>query len=246
MCRIKYLCTILFICQELSTVPAPHCQIPGDHVRTQNGSGEPNVPGLDKEIAVLESIFKHSSFRGKQREVIGNIKEGKNCLVVLPTGGGKTICYSIPVLVSGGVAIVICPLLSLMMDQVQFLRAKGLNVCYLNATVPQEDKDIILHNLLSDQPPYSFFFVTPESATQPDMLQVFSRMKIKGTLKYFVIDECHCIDTWGHDFRPAYGNLGILSSLECQIVALTATSTTKTEQTILSSLNMPNATVIRQ
>ena len=211
------------------------------HEQPTTSNEEPDI-----KLAVLKTIFKHSNFRGKQEEAIDTILEGKDCLIVLPTGGGKTICYSIPVLMSGGVTVIICPLLSLMLDQVQYLRSKGLNVCYLNSSVPSEDREVIMHNLLLDVSPYSFFFVTPESATQPDMLEKFSKMKSQGTLTYFVIDECHCIDMWGYDFRPAYANLGNLSSLKCQIVALTATCTARTEQVIIKSLNLSNATIVRQ
>lgn len=200
----------------------------------------------DRKLSVLRTIFKHNCFRGKQEEAIDVILQGKDCLIVLPTGGGKTICYSIPALISGGVTVVICPLLSLMLDQVQYLRSKGLNVSYINSAVSQGDKDVILHNMLSDAPPYNFIFVTPESATSPDMLEIFAKMKSKGTIKYIVVDECHCIDMWGFDFRPAYANLSVLSSLECQIIALAVTCTSRTEAVIISSLNLTNATVVRQ
>ena len=164
----------------------------------------------------------------------------------MPTGGGKSICYSVPAIVSGGVTVVICPLLSLMIDQVNMLRSKGLSVCYLNSSVPQSDLDVIIHNMLSEAPDYNFVFLTPETATPSDIVDVLSKMKSNGTLTYIVIDECHCIDMWGFDFRPAYANLGILSNLKCQVIALTATCTPRTEKIILSSLNLANVTTIRE
>jgi ATP-dependent DNA helicase RecQ len=200
----------------------------------------------DSKLSVLKTIFGHDSFRGKQEEAINAILEGKNCLIVMPTGGGKSVCYSVPAIVSGGVTVVICPLLSLMMDQVNMLRSKGLNVCYLNSSVPQSDRDVIVHNMLSEAPDYNFVFLTPETATSSDIVDVLSKMKSNGTLTYIVIDECHCIDMWGFDFRPAYGNLGIFASLNCQVIALTATCTPRTEEIILSSLNLTSATTIRQ
>ncbi len=130
-----------------------------------------------------------------------------------------------------------------MIDQVNFLRSKGLNVSYLNSSVSQSDKDIILHNLLTE---YNFVFLTPETAASPDMLDVFAKMKSNGTISYIVVDECHCIDMWGFDFRPSYANLGILTSINCQVVAFTATCSPRTEEIILSSLSMHNATIIRQ
>ena len=138
---------------------------------------------------------------------------------MLPTGGGKSVCYAVPALISGGVTVVICLLLSIMMDQVNLLRSKGLNVCYLNSSVPQSERDVIVHNMLSSAPEYNFVFLTPEFATSPDMLDVFSKMKYNETITYIVIDECHCIDMWSFDFRPAYANLHLLTSLNCQVIA---------------------------
>jgi RecQ family ATP-dependent DNA helicase len=203
-------------------------------------------------LSVLSTIFNHNSFRGKQEEVIDAILQGRNCLIVLPTGAGKTICYSVQAIVSGGVTIVISPLLSLVLEQVDYLRSKGLNVCYslmcaiFKSTVSQIDREVIIHHMLSDVPPYNFLFVTPESATSSELMDVFKKMKSKGTIKYITIDECHCIDLWGFDFRPAYANLGILSELNCQIVALTATCTSRTEAVIISSLKLTDAIVIRE
>ena len=212
---------------------------------------ETNHPGvsdkeLDRKLSVLRTVFKHGKFKGRQEEVINAILQGRNCLIVLPTGAGKTICYTVPAIVNGGVTVVISPLLSLMLEQVEYLRSKGLNVCYMNSAVSQVQREIIIHNMLSDIPPYNFLFVTPESATSSVIMDVFKKMKAKGTLSYIALDECHCIDLWGFDFRPAYANLGILSELNCQIVALTATCTSRTEAVILSSLKLTHAIVIRQ
>ncbi len=212
---------------------------------------ETNHPGvsdkeLDRKLSVLRTVFKHGNFKGRQEEVINAILQGRNCLIVLPTGAGKTICYTVPAIVNGGVTVVISPLLSLMLEQVEYLRSKGLNVCYMNSAVSQVQREIIIHNMLSDIPPYNFLFVTPESATSSVIMDVFKKMKAKGTLSYIALDECHCIDLWGFDFRPAYANLGILSELNCQIVALTATCTSRTEAVILSSLKLTDAIVIRE
>ncbi len=116
----------------------------------------------------------------------------------------------------------------------------------MNSAVSQVQREIIIHNMLSDIPPYNFLFVTPESATSYVIMDVFKKMKAKGTLSYIALDECHCIDLWGFDFRPAYANLGILSELNCKIVALTARCTSRTEAVILSSLKLTHAIVIRQ
>jgi len=133
-----------------------------------------------------------------------------------------------------------------MLDQVNRLRAKGLNVCYISSDLPSAERDVLIHNLLLDSPPYNFLSVTPESATSPEMEEIFSTMKLKKTLSIIVIDECHCIDMWGFDFRPAYGNLGHLSSFKCPLVAITGTCTTRTQGVILASLNISDATIVRQ
>lgn len=194
-------------------------------------------------VLVLNTIFHHTNFRGKQEQAITTVLKGKDCLLVLPTGAGKTICYAIPALISGGVTVVICPLLSLVLDQVNRLKSKGLNVCYINSEVSSAEREVLLHNILSDSPPYNFLCVTPENATSPDMLEIYSKMKQKNTLKQIVIDECHCIDMQGFDFGPAYANLGSLSSLNCQIIGMTATCSAKTEEVILKTLNLNNTTV---
>lgn len=201
---------------------------------------------FNEKLRVLNSVFHHESFRGKQEDAVDTILAGKNCLLVLPTGTGKTLCYAIPALISGGTTVVICPLLSLMLDQVNRLRSKGLNVCYLNSEVPSTEREVLVHNLLSDPPLYNFLFVTPECATSPEMHDIFTKMESKSTLKYIVIDESHCIDMWGFDFRPAYANLGSLSRLSCPIIAMTATCTTRSEEVILNTLNLTDATVVRQ
>jgi bloom syndrome protein len=109
-----------------------------------------------------------------------------------------------------------------------------------------DDKNTIMHNMVSDKPPYNFVFITPETAATEEMRHVLEQMKTKGTLTYIVIDECHCVDMWGFDFRPAYAELGVLSKLNCPIVALTATCTSRTEKVIISSLQLINPITIRQ
>ena len=147
-----------------------------------------------KKHSVLQTIFKYNTFREKQEDVIDAILSGHNCLIVLPTGAGKTLCFTIPALISGGVTLVISPLLSLMVDQVEHLRKKGLSVSYINSSISADDKNTILHNMVSDKPPYNFVYVTPETATTEEMRNVLEQMKTKGTLTYIVVDECHCVD----------------------------------------------------
>lgn len=200
----------------------------------------------DKKHAVLQTIFHHNKFKGKQEEAINAVLSGCDCLIILPTGAGKTLCYAIPAIISAGVSLVICPLLSLMVDQVQKLRSKGLSVTYISSSVAKRDRDTIMHNMVSDDPPYNFVFVTPETAISEELQSTLQTMSTKATLNYIVVDESHCIDMWGFDFRPAYAELGVLSALSCPVIAFTATCTSRTEKVIISSLQLTNPTIIRQ
>ena len=197
-----------------------------------------------KKHRVLQTIFKYNTFREKQ-DVIDAILSGRKCLIVLPVGAAKTLCFTIPALISGGVTLVISLLLSLMVDQAEHLRSKGISVSYINSSISADDKNTILHNMVSDKPPYNFVYVIPETATTEEMKNVLEHMKTKGTLTYIVV-ESHCVDTWEFDFRPAYGDLGVLSKLNCPIVALTATCTSRIEKVIISSLQLIDPVTIRQ
>ena len=206
----------------------------------QESADNVSISGSDsssKKMSVLQTIFGYERFKGKQEEAIDAILSGSDCLIILPTGAGKTLCYSIPAIIVGGLTVVISPLLSLMLDQVQHLRSKGLNVA-------DDDRNTIMHNMVSDN--YNFVFVTPETAGTEEMRSAFQTAKTNGILKYIVIDECHCVDMWGFDFRPAYAQLGVLSQLKCPIVALTATCTTKSEGIIISSLQITNPVIVRE
>ncbi|XP_068712791.1 uncharacterized protein [Montipora foliosa] len=116
----------------------------------------------------------------------------------------------------------------------------------INFEVSSAERDVLIHNLLLDSPPYKYLFLTPENATSTQLLDMISKMQQKNTLQFIVIDECHCIDMWGHAFRPAYANLGSLTHLKCPVVAMTGTCTARTEDAILKSLNLNDATVVRQ
>ena len=221
-----------------------------DHVTQQQSYESGRIPlsgdTMSKKLNALRTVFGHEFFKEKQEEAIDAMLSDTDCLIILPTGAGKTLCFAIPALIKGGVTLVISPLLSLMLNQVDNLRSKGLNVAYMNASVSMDDKNIIIHNMLLDCPAYNFVFVTPETAVTEDFQKILREMKQKGNLSFIVIDECHCVDMWGFDFRPAYAELGTLASLDCPIVALTATCSSRTEEVITSSLQLTNHKTIRQ
>ncbi|CAB4024997.1 RNA-directed DNA polymerase from transposon X-element, partial [Paramuricea clavata] len=147
-----------------------------------------------KKMSVLQTIFGYEKFKGRQEEAIDAILSGSDCLIILPTGAGTTLCYSIPAIIAGGLTVVISPLLSLMLDQVQHLRSKGLNVADINSSVADDDQNTIIHNMVSGNSPYNFVFVTPENVGTEEMKSAFQTIKTNGRLKYIVIDECHCVD----------------------------------------------------
>ena len=197
---------------------------------------------LQKE---LKKHFGFSDFKGLQEPVIKNLLEGKNSFVIMPTGGGKSLCYQLPALVSLGTAIVVSPLIALMKNQVDAIRgiscqegiAHVLNSSLTKTAIQQVKKDIIdgVTKLL---------YVAPESLVKEDTIEFLKTVK----LSFLAIDEAHCISEWGHDFRPEYRNLRImLQKIEknLPIIALTATATPKVQEDILKNLKIPDATLFK-
>ena len=197
---------------------------------------------LQKE---LKKHFGFSDFKGLQEPVIKNLLEGKNSFVIMPTGGGKSLCYQLPALVSSGTAIVVSPLIALMKNQVDAIRgisyqegiAHVLNSSLTKTAIQQVKKDIIdgVTKLL---------YVAPESLVKEDTIEFLKTVK----LSFLAIDEAHCISEWGHDFRPEYRNLRImLQKIEknLPIIALTATATPKVQEDILKNLKIPDATLFK-
>ena len=193
----------------------------------------------------LKKHFGFSDFKGLQEPVIKNLLEGKNSFVIMPTGGGKSLCYQLPALVSSGTAIVVSPLIALMKNQVDAIRgisyqegiAHVLNSSLTKTAIQQVKKDIIdgVTKLL---------YVAPESLVKEDTIEFLKTVK----LSFLAIDEAHCISEWGHDFRPEYRNLRImLQKIEknLPIIALTATATPKVQEDILKNLKIPDATLFK-
>lgn len=190
-----------------------------------------------KEIlGILKEYFGYDSFRPLQQEIINSIFEGEDNLVIMPTGGGKSICYQLPALLLPGVTLVISPLIALMKDQVDGLKANGISAAFINSSQqPQEHQEI--YQLLF-QKQLKLLYVAPESLNILDV--VFSQIEIS----LIAIDEAHCISAWGHDFRPAYTQLGYLKNKfpKVPVIALTATADKATRQDICNQLNIPDAT----
>lgn len=188
-------------------------------------------------LQTLKRVFGYENFRGNQQEIINKLIQGENALVLMPTGGGKSLCYQIPSLVRTGVGIVISPLIALMKDQVDALLDKGVEAAYLNSSLSyEEQKDI--ENLLI-QGHLKVLYVSPERAVSTRFRSLLNQIEIA----LFAIDEAHCVSQWGHDFRPEYMQLGFIAKDFGHIprVALTATAGPSTRSEMLKSLKLEKA-----
>jgi len=190
-----------------------------------------------KPIEILKAVFGYDSFRGQQQEVIEHLLAGQDALVLMPTGGGKSLCYQIPALIRPGVGIIISPLIALMQDQVSALLQLGVKAAFLNSTLSQEAARKIEQQLLGGE--LDLLYIAPERLTSGRTLALFARISIA----LFAIDEAHCVSQWGHDFRVDYLQLSILHEQFPDIprIALTATADEKTRQEIILRLQLEQA-----
>jgi len=196
---------------------------------------------MNSPLEILKKYWKYEAFRAPQEEIINTVLKGKDTVVLLPTSGGKSICYQIPALLSKGVCVVISPLIALIQDQVNGLNKKGIKAISLTSQLSNNELIIAFDNLRFGG--YKFLYLSPEKL-QSKLIQE----KIKQlNVSLIAIDEAHCISEWGHDFRPSYLTLKILKLLqpEIPIIALTATATKKVIEDIQQNLEIENATVFR-
>ncbi|MDD1627603.1 MAG: RecQ family ATP-dependent DNA helicase, partial [Methylococcaceae bacterium] len=190
-----------------------------------------------KPIEILKAVFGYDRFRGQQQEVIEQLMAGQDALVLMPTGGGKSLCYQIPALIRPGVGIVISPLIALMQDQVSALLQLGVKAAFLNSTLSQEEVRGIERQLLDNE--LDLLYIAPERLTSGRTVALFQRIQIA----LFAIDEAHCVSQWGHDFRVDYLQLSMLHEQFPDIprIALTATADEKTRQEIILRLQLEKA-----
>lgn len=188
---------------------------------------------------ILRNYFGYDSFRLNQKEVISEIMQGNDCLVLMPTGGGKSICYQVPALALPGTAVVISPLISLMHDQVEALKANGIPAVALNSSTDMTEETIIRRRCEAGD--VKLIYVSPEKLLS-EIPYLFSNIKIS----LFAIDEAHCISQWGHDFRPEYSQLGLLHEQfnGIPVMALTATADKITREDIIHQLHLTGKTFV--
>jgi len=189
----------------------------------------------------LKEIFGFSNFRGAQEDIILNLFNGKNTFVLMPTGAGKSLCYQLPAVMSKGTAIVISPLIALMKNQVDQLKAFGVNAQFLNSTLNKADIRRVKEETLTGE--IKLLYVAPESLTKEDNIEFLKQ----ATISFAAIDEAHCISEWGHDFRPEYRKIkNIIHQIaDVPIIALTATATPKVQLDIQKNLQMEEADVFK-
>jgi ATP-dependent DNA helicase RecQ len=186
---------------------------------------------------VLHRVFGYSEFRGDQAAIIDQLVAGGDAVVLMPTGGGKSLTYQIPSLIREGTGIVISPLIALMQDQVDALRAVGVRAAFLNSTQSPDERREVERDFLSGQ--LELLYVAPEGLTTPRVQELLRQ----GTIALFAIDEAHCVSQWGHDFRPDYLWLSNLAELWPNVprIALTATATEATHRELTQRLGLQNA-----
>ncbi|PZG17288.1 DNA helicase RecQ [Nonomuraea aridisoli] len=192
---------------------------------------------MDTPSDVLHRVFGYDSFRAGQQEIIDHVVDGGDALVLMPTGGGKSLCYQIPALVRRGVGVVISPLIALMQDQVDALRALGVRAGFLNSTQGFDERQLVESEFLAGE--LDLLYLAPERLR----LEATLRLLGKGDISVFAIDEAHCVAQWGHDFRPDYLELSKLRELWPDVprIALTATATPATHAEISSRLGLDQA-----
>ncbi|WP_339651488.1 ATP-dependent DNA helicase RecQ [uncultured Salegentibacter sp.] len=190
---------------------------------------------------ILKKYWGHSSFRPLQEPVIEKLLEQKNVLALMPTGGGKSLCFQVPALIKDGICIVISPLVALMEDQVNALQQKGIKAMALTGGMAYRDLDAALDNCIYGN--YKFLYLSPERLQQ-DLVQ--ERIKLMN-VNLIAVDEAHCISQWGHDFRPAYRNISLLKDLkpETPFIALTATATPAVVKDIVKELELEDIEVLK-
>src|SRR5580658_4312399 len=192
---------------------------------------------LDEAREILRRVFGHAEFRGLQAPVIAEALAGRNALAVLPTGGGKSVCFQIPALLLPGLALVVSPLIALMSDQVEALKQAGVAAARMDSNLDLNERDATWRRVEAGE--LKLLYVAPEGLMSEPVMR-----RLRGlNLSLVAIDEAHCVSQWGHDFRPDYRALGRLAELFPGVprLAVTATADARTREDIRTQLNLTDA-----
>ncbi|GAA0870816.1 DNA helicase RecQ [Brevundimonas basaltis] len=197
-------------------------------------------PSLAEARATLERVWGHAGFRGLQAEVVAEVLAGRDVMAVLPTGGGKSVCYQIPAMLRPGLGLVVSPLIALMTDQVEALKQQGVAAARLDSGVSLDDRSEIWRAARAGE--LDLLYVSPEGLAQPHLIDRLHDLP----LSLIAIDEAHCVSQWGHDFRPDYRSLGRLAELFPGVprIAVTATADARTREDIVRSLRLGEARIV--
>ena len=196
--------------------------------------------GSDRALEVLNEYWGYDSFRPKQEDIVRTALEGRDVLAILPTGGGKSVCFQVPAMIRPGVAIVVTPLIALMKDQVQNLTDRGIKALCINAGMGRREVDNALNNALYGD--FKFLYVSPERLGT----RLFQSYVQEMNVSYIVVDEAHCISQWGYDFRPDYLQIGRLREIvDAPVIALTATATPQVADDIMERLGFQDKCLIK-
>ncbi|HEY6797395.1 MAG TPA: DNA helicase RecQ [Kineosporiaceae bacterium] len=223
-----------------SAAPPPSAAAPSaDPASSMARSPGPSADGpcddaADRALDVLRRVFGYPGFRGQQQAVIDHVIGGGDALVLMPTGGGKSLCYQIPALVRGGTGVVVSPLIALMQNQVDALQALGVRAGFINSTLDQQQRRRVEDDYVAGR--LDLLYLAPEALRTEAVLRLLGR----GRIALFAIDEAHCVAQWGHDFRPDYLALSVLAERwpEVPRIALTATATPATRDEIAERLGL--------
>jgi ATP-dependent DNA helicase RecQ (EC 3.6.1.-) len=192
---------------------------------------------MSSALSILNSVFGYPAFRGRQADVVAHVASGGDALVLMPTGGGKSLCYQIPALLRAGTGVVVSPLIALMHDQVAALREAGVRAAYLNSALSAAEASEVERTFVRGE--WDLLYVAPERLVTARFMALLERAEIA----LFAIDEAHCVSQWGHDFRPEYIALSVLHERFPDVprIALTATADAQTRAEIVARLQLEEA-----